>query len=366
MSFDTVIGQERAKQVLRLAIRADRLPHALLLTGPDGVGKAALALALARAVNCARRGEEACDACPSCHRVQTLTHPDVHVLFPARRSRRESEDVDPEEERKFLSGLAHDPYRYPVAGPSETILIDRVRRLENDLARGLYEGRRRVAILLEAERMRQETANALLKTLEEPLPDTLLILVTSRPNALLPTILSRCQQVRLCPLSSEEVLRALRRDPAGIPEARLTLIAGLCQGGLRRAYELMGQDVEDLRNQAYQFLNDGVFGADTALFPFVERWSAGGGDRKALEILFEMVVTWLRDAVLVREGAPHRILHADRRGDVERLAAGVGVEAISRALAEVERCRDMSRRNANVSLILISLWRRLRRHSRAA
>lgn len=365
MPFDTVLGQDRAKQTLRRAIRADRLPHALLLTGPDGVGKAALALALARAVNCARRGEEPCDACPPCHRIQTLTHPDVHVLFPARRSRRESEDVDPEEERKFLSGLAHDPYRYPVAGPSETILIDRVRRLENDLARGLYEGRRRVAILLGAERMRQETANALLKTLEEPLPDTLLILVTSRPNALLPTILSRCQQVRLRPLSSEEVLRALRKDAEDIQEARLTLIAGLCQGSLRRAYELMGQDVEDLRNQAYQFLNEGLFGEDTALFSFVERWGAGG-DRKALEVLFEMVVTWLRDAVLAREGASHRILHADRRGDVERLAAKVGVEAASRALTEVERCRDLSRRNANVSLILISLWRCLRRHSRAA
>lgn len=365
MSFDSVLGQERAKQVLRRAIRADRLPHALLLTGPDGVGKAALALALARAVNCARRGEEPCDVCPSCHRIQTLTHPDVHVLFPARRSRREAEDVDPEEEQKFLSGLAQDPYRYPVAGPSETILIDRIRRLENDLARGLYEGRRRAAILLEADRMRQETANALLKTLEEPLPETLLILVTSRPNALLPTILSRCQQLHLHFLSAAEILQTLRRDAGGVPEARLTLIAGLCQGSLRRAYELMSQDVEDLRDQAYRFLNDGALGADTALFPFVERWSAGG-DRKALEALFEMVATWLRDVVMFQEGASHRILHADRRQDVERLAGSVSVEAVSRVLTEIERCRDMSRRNVNVSLILISLWRRLRHHSRAA
>lgn len=365
MSFDSVLGQERAKQTLRRAIRADRIPHALLLTGPDGVGKAALALALARAVNCAQRGEEPCDACPACHRIQALTHPDVHVLFPAKRSRREAEDVDPEEERKFLSSLAQDPYRYPAVGPSETILIDRVRRLENDLRRGLYEGRRRVAILLEAERMRQETANALLKTLEEPLPNTLLILVTSRPNALLPTIRSRCQQLRLRPLSEAEVRQALRRDAGDAPEGRLALVAGLCQGSLRRAYALMGQDVEDLRDQAYSFLTDGMCGADTALFPFVERWSAGG-DRKALDTLFEMVITWLRDVVLSQEGSPHRLLHADRRQDVERLAAAVSTEAVSRALTEIERCRDMSRRNVNASLILISLWRHLRRHSRAA
>ena len=354
MPFDTVLGQERAKQVLRRAIRANRIPHALLLTGPDGAGKAALALALARAVNCVQRGEEPCDVCPACHRVRALTHPDVHVLFPARRSRRETEDVDPEDERKFLAALAQDPYRYPAVGPSETLLLDRIRRLEKDLTRGLYEGRCRVAILLEAERMRQETANALLKTLEEPLPDTLLILVTSRPSALLPTILSRCQQLRLRPLSGAEVREALRRD-AG-PEGRLALVSGLCQGNLRRAHSLMGQDVEDLRDQAYHFLKDGVFGADTALIPFVERWSAGG-DRKALDGLFEMVVTWLRDIVLFQEGAPDRILHADRRQDLERLAASVSTEAVSRTLSEIERCRDMSRRNVNTSLILISLWR---------
>ncbi|MSS70379.1 MAG: DNA polymerase III subunit delta' [Candidatus Latescibacteria bacterium] len=363
MPFDTVLGQERAKQVLRRAIRANRIPHALLLTGPDGVGKAALALALARAVNCAQRGEEPCDTCPACHRIQGLTHPDVHVLFPAKRSRREAEDVDPEDERKFLAGLAQDPYRYPAVGPSETLLIDRVRRLEKDLRRGLYEGRCRVAILLETERMRQETANALLKTLEEPLPDTLLILVTSRPNALLPTIRSRCQQLRLRPLAEAEIRQALLRG-AG-PEGRIALASGLCQGNLRRAHALMGQDVEDLRDQAYSFLNDGVFGADTALVPFVERWSAGG-DRKALDGLFDMVVTWLRDIVLFQEGAPHRILHTDRRQEVERLAASVNTEAVSRTLSEIERCRDMSRRNVNASLILISLWRCLRRTSHAA
>ena len=364
MSFDTVLGQERAKRALRRVIRTGHLPHALLLTGPDGVGKAALALALARAVNCLRGGEDPCDACPSCHRVQTLTHPDVHVLFPARKSRRETEDVDPEEERKFLAGLAQDPYRYPATGPSETLLIDRIRRLENDLGRGLYEGRCRVAILLEAERMRQETANALLKTLEEPLPDTLLILVTSRPGALLPTIVSRCQRLRLHPLSPEDIRRGIQKA-GDAPEARLALIAGLCQGSLRRAHELLGQDLDDLRDQAYRFLNDGVRGGDTALFPLVEKWSAGG-DRRFLETAIEMMLTWLRDAVLFREGAPHRILHADRRQEVEGLAAALDVEAVFRALAEIERGRDMSRRNVNVSLVLISLWRVLRRHGRAA
>jgi DNA polymerase-3 subunit delta' len=359
MPFDTVLGQESAKRLFRRMLRSNRVPHAILLTGPAGVGEAALALAFARAANCLAGGEEPCDACPSCHRIQALTHPDVHLLFPARKSRREGEDVDPEEERKYLSALAADPYRIPMGGPAETILIDRIRRLETDLSRGRFEGRRRVAILLEAERMRQETANALLKTLEEPLPDTVLILVSSRPDLLLATIHSRCQRIRLRPLTREEVRRGLEGRTA-IAEPRARLLAGLSQGSLRRALDLVDRDVEELRDQAYRFLREGAFGSDTALVPMIEKWSAGSGDRVALEALFEMISLWLRDALLSGAGCPDRIVQEDRREEVAFLAGALGLEAIREALEEIDRCRDMSRRNVNVSLILIAFWRRIR------
>lgn len=363
MSFSSVVGQEQAKGVLRQAILTGRIPQALLLTGPKGSGKAALALALARALNCAGGGPEPCETCSSCGRIGTLTHPDVHVLFPGRRSRREGEDLDPEEERKFLAALARDPYRYPEPGPSETILIDRVRRLEQVLARGRFEGRFRVAVFLMAERMRQETANALLKTLEEPLPATAILLATAQPDSLLPTIHSRCQRLRLQPLSQEEVAGALA-GRGGMPEARVRLIARLSQGSLRAAYDMAEQDVEASREEAYRFLHDGLLGGDTALFPTVEKLGAGAGDRRAAEGLFAAAGLWLRDVALLHAGRTGALTNVDRTEDVCRLAEVLGTEGVRAAMGRMEECRDMSRRNVNLSLIMITFWRHLRRYRR--
>ena len=363
MSFESVHGQAHAKDVLRRAIRSDRVPHALLMTGPPGVGKAALALALARAVNCLAGEVEPCDACASCHRVQSLTHPDVHIVFPAKKSPRDTEDVDPEEEQRFLSSLGQSPYLYPEPGAGQSILIDRIRRLQRDLARSLFEGRCRVGILLHADRLGPQSGNAILKTLEEPIPRTLLILVTSRPDSLLPTIISRCQVLRLRPLTKPEIRNALRQVPA-LPDDRAAQIVNLSQGSLRRAYQLAGEVVGDFRDQAYFFLREGVLGEDVALIPFAQKWSAPS-ERKHIEPFFEAVSTWLRDVVLLQEGCAEQLVNLDRKEDVERLGSALNTEVVSNTLAELERCRDMCRRNVNLSLILISLWRSMRRYALA-
>ena len=357
MSFDSVLGQDHAKEVLRRAVRAHRIPHALLFSGPKGVGKTALALALARVVNCQSEGPDPCGSCPPCRKIIKLTHPDVHLLFPAKRGRGEHEDVDPEVEVRIRAALSRDPYRYPGSGLSDTIPIGRVRRLQRDLAKSLHEGDCRVAIFLEPERMRRESANALLKILEEPLPNTILILATSKPNALLPTIVSRCQRIRFHPLSTEDIRKALRATTE-IPEASLSIISRLCQGSLSRAYQLEGQDVENLRNQAYIFLHDGLFRDDMAVVPLIEKWTR---DRNPIEELFEPIGIWLRDVFLFREGFTQSLLFEDRIRDIKKLAPPLNPEAVFETLAELERCRDMYRRNVNISLILLALWAQIRR-----
>ena len=357
MPFDSILGQAHAKEVLRRAVRANRIPHALLFSGPKGVGKTALALALARAVNCQYEGTDPCDSCPSCRKIIKLTHPDVHLLFPGKRGRGEHEDVDPEVEARIRAALSRDPYRYPGSGLSETIPVGRVRRLQRDLTKGMHEGACRVAIFLEPERMRRESANALLKILEEPLPNTLLILATSQPYALLPTMVSRCQRIRFHPLSAEDIRKAMR-TATEIPEAALSVISRLCQGSLSRAYQLEDKDGENLRNQAYTFLHDGLFGDDMAVVPLIENWTR---DRNLIEELFEPIGIWLRDVFLFREGFTQSLLFEDRIRDIQKLAPPLNPEAVSETLAELERCRDMYRRNVNISLILLALWGQIRR-----
>jgi DNA polymerase III subunit delta' len=190
MAFERLIGNAR-----------DRLPHALLFAGPEGVGKRTFALALARAATCLEpRGGDACGACPSCVRAAAGEHPDVRVVVP----------------------------------DGAFIKIAQVRELAREAVSRPYEGRRSVMVIDDAHRLREEAANALLKTLEEPAPTTLIVLVTDRPYALLETVRSRCQTLRFSTLSPDEIeafLAANYKRPA--EETRL--LARISSGRIGKA-----------------------------------------------------------------------------------------------------------------------------------
>ena len=190
MSFNNVIGQERVKRALRQALENGRLAHAILLYGPEGVGKRAMAIELAKAVNCTRAKTDACDRCNSCHKISSLQHPDLKVVFPG------PAQLPVEEEVSVLQKIAEDNYQPVGFGKSVTIPIDKIRELRKQASYHPYEGKRKVAIVLGADQMRPEAANALLKILEEPPGTMLLILTATNPSSLLPTILSRCQRIR--------------------------------------------------------------------------------------------------------------------------------------------------------------------------
>ncbi len=201
MSFARIRGQGRALELIRRALQAGRLPHALLFSGPDGVGKRQTARELAKALNCAApaAGGEACDACPSCRLVDRGAHPDVLAVGPEGRS----------------------------------LKIAQVREVERHVALTPYAGRRKVAILDAAEAMTEEAANAFLKTLEEPPGEAALVLVSAAPTGLRPTIRSRCQEVRFGPLP-EDVVVALLAE-AGIAPAETPRAAALGAGSLTLA-----------------------------------------------------------------------------------------------------------------------------------
>ena len=169
MGFDNVLGQDRAKEILQLALAQNRLGHAYLFTGPAGVGKTLLARETAQAVLCRSPGARQCGACRDCLLFAHDGHPDFMLLQPE--------------------------------GTSRVIKISQVREyLIPTLSLMPVQSERRVAIIRDADALQEEAANAILKTLEEPVGATLFILVTGAPSALLPTILSRCQMVRFDPL----------------------------------------------------------------------------------------------------------------------------------------------------------------------
>ncbi len=191
MPFSDIRGQDRAVRMLRAAIGRGRVHHAYLFAGPEGVGKELLARTFAQALDCEKGDGDACGACVACRKIAHGNHPDVRLVMP------EAEAVA----RKLLA-------KADIEGtPSRDIRVEQVRDLRAKLALKAVEGRRRVAILVPADRMNPTAQNVLLKTLEEPPPDTTLILISSASDALLPTIRSRCARVLFGPLPEGVVPR---------------------------------------------------------------------------------------------------------------------------------------------------------------
>ena len=212
--FTGVLGQSRPKSILQGALERDTLACSYLFFGPPGCGKLAVALSLARAVNCTGEETRPCGHCSQCQKISQLRHPDVTVLFPL------PNEIKDEVLRRALDKLAANPFADVSLPGNLRIRIDSVREIRAQAVMRPYEGRKKVFILAEADRMTDEAANALLKTLEEPPGHVLLVLTSARFGKLPSTVMSRCQQVRFTPLSQEEVAEGLKRLAMGDPESR--------------------------------------------------------------------------------------------------------------------------------------------------
>ncbi|HSO73957.1 MAG TPA: DNA polymerase III subunit delta', partial [Blastocatellia bacterium] len=223
MPFSSLVGNERIKQSLRRAVVEDRIRQSLIMAGPDGVGKRQFALALAQAVNCEKPVDgDACGECPSCRKIERNEHPDVKTIL------REIKDPDSKKE-----------------ATSQFIKIGQMRQMSTEAQFRPYVGRRRVFLIDEAEWLREDSQSAILKTLEEPPETTLLILITSKPYALLETIRSRCLMVSFAPLTVSEIESYLKlTGKHSVDES--AMIARLARGSIGRA---LGIELETYREK---------------------------------------------------------------------------------------------------------------------
>lgn len=244
MRFSQVIGNDGLKASLAQMVDSGRLSHAILLCCEDGGSGFALALALAQYVNCREHvGNDSCGVCPSCHKYEKLIHPDLHFVFPVNKS----SDLDKSESKapisdyfldKFRKLAAENPY-FTESGLYEALNVDEkscgisvaeAHKIAAKLSLRSFEGEYKTMIILLPERMNAEAANKLLKTLEEPAPGTLFILVSKKPERLLQTIRSRCQSIQVKPLSKAQKEALPSVTPVGNDYA--DLLAKLIEAGI--------------------------------------------------------------------------------------------------------------------------------------
>jgi len=287
MSFDQVLGQDKAVSVLRNAFRNGRLAHAYLLIGPEGVGKRLTALTLVKSMTCQSPPQPAdsCEKCPSCVKVNTSNHADVLLLEPE----------------------------------GEVMKIGQIREMQKRLRFRPLEGGRRACLLDAADRLNEEAANALLKTLEEPPRETHLFLITARPHRLLPTILSRCQWVKFRPLSTSHIAEILLKSHGLDPE-KAHFYASLAGGSAGQAEALSSRVDFQKRLDWLRLFSALPQKTAEEIFETCERMAK---EEEAVENLLELWKIWVRDLIVFKTGgesSKERLINHDLGSEVAREA----------------------------------------------
>lgn len=326
-----VVGHERAVDLLRRSLASGRTAQAYLIVGPPGVGKATLGMLLAKAVNC--EGEDPpCGRCAQCVRVDRGVHPDVLVI-------RRGMTFDEDEE-----------------GAGTRVGIGAVRQLIRDASLLPMAGRYRVFIILDAETMTVEAANALLKTLEEPPPHVLIILIAADDSALPETVRSRCLRLELRPVGTARVAYLLRER--GLEPDLARLVAALGRGRVGRSLAL-AQDAEWLRwRQELLDRQAGLLASGDAAGAL--RWAqelaeAFGRDRDLVFEALDLLAEWWRDVLLVQVGAPELITNRDREAEIRRAARDLSLDRVADAIRQIRRARRLLEQNVHARLTLDNL-----------
>ena len=320
MPFADIVGHERQLASLRLALATGRLHHAYAFTGPEGVGKKTVALALAKTLHCSEAKHDFCGRCANCVKIDNHNHPDVRVVS--------------------------------LLPKKNDISIEQVRVLDKELSYRAFSGGKKVAVIDPAPLMNPAAQNALLKTLEEPPAGSLLILIAAGAGGLLPTLLSRCLRLSFAPLPARVVADYLisRQAMAAEPAA---LVAAASLGSLGRARSSDLAELAEKRKAwvaAIGNLAQGGYGARAAL-------AEGLGKERddAFEFL-EWLRSWCRDLLILRAtGSEHDICNLDAAQTIRRQSQSARVDGLLALWTSTAVAEGRIRRNVNRRLALEDL-----------
>jgi DNA polymerase III subunit delta' len=337
MSWDRIRGQDAARQTFLAAIGRGRLGQAYLLVGPDGVGKRLFARELAKAFLCERPPTKmaACDACPACAQVEAGSHPDLLFL----RTPEGKHELPVDAMREFCAHLALKPTRGP----------------------------RKIGIVEDADDFNEESANSFLKTLEEPPPGALLLLIGTGTDRQLPTILSRCQLVRFQPLSGAD-LAAILADHGIDDAAKRDRLARLGSGSAGRALALDDESVWQVR----QKLVEGLTAPRPSFLALAETWAKfhedAGKDKSAVQrarasVVLQFLIEAVEQALKLSLGASASGLDAAEAARLKSFADRVGTAGLLELLDRCVEADSHVERRVQLILVVESVIEKFTRHA---
>jgi DNA polymerase III subunit delta' len=375
--WTNVIGEERVKHILRNALEHEKLPGAYLFSGPEGTGKDAAAIELAKAINCTGKPGglshspyEACDECESCISISSFASSSV-LFIHALPKKSDDDGAELKEEdvaivREQRVAKAADLY-YNIEIPRAlTIHIGQIRELRLLLARSVSGAKKRVVIVSEAQMMNDKSQNAFLKTLEEPHANTIIILTSSNANGLLPTVHSRCQDVRFDVLTVDDIKQALV-ERESLSEDEAVFLARLAAGSYSRARAMIGEDVKEMRKEIVAFLRMGLSKSRrNAVLEINKLLPRSGGNflekRQAVEQCLVLLTLWLRDALALsvakdsEVNQENEIINLDQLEDLRKFVARFGEpRRIITAIASVDRAMHHTKLQLQLRPVMLQL-----------
>ncbi len=318
-----IVGHEHSINILRRALSSQRVRHAYLFTGSEHIGKTLLAQRFTQTLLCTGGPDpkvaplNPCNTCLSCRKVMHGNHPDVHYI-------------------------ARSPDK-------QFILIEQVRALQSDSARKTLEGRRNIFIIQGLHEMNVQAANCLLKTLEEPEPDVVLLLTTTDPGLLLPTILSRVQQVPMHLLTIEQIKAALEQRWQ-VEQEEASLIAALAAG--RMGWAVQAVEDEDMlaeRQAQLETLSKLPAAGKVQRFEVAQRLSAEGDK---VHGILELWLLWWRDMLLAANNSLDLIVNVDMQGLIQNQATRVGAADSRRMVHAILHTMEALEQNVNARVAL--------------
>jgi len=331
MAFRDITGNSRVKSILRKALARQRLPNSLLFIGPEGVGKYDTALVVAKALNCLKKTDDACETCAVCASI--------------------NEDL---EGGRFPDVISFRPKK-------EILTVDEMRFLKQTCYLRPMSARKRVFIVNEAEKMNENSANSLLKILEEPPLFSHIILISNNPFLLLPTIKSRCQILTFSPVSREDIEISLTERGYTPEKARiLSLMAG---GNLKLALEMEWDEVKEIKARAWEFFMSILHKEDAAsvLKDLVFRQKKDGAED--LKKILGILMFFYRDIILLKqEGDIDLLLNPDYFKDLKKASDVLPLPRLQLCLLEIDRTLYIMKKNVNFQLNLSAAYLLLSEH----
>ena len=320
MTFGQILGHDRQKDLLRRALASGRLAHAYLFNGPEGVGKRLMALAFARSIFC--QNGTGCGTCTACRKVDHYNHPDLHILDP----------------------------------DGSTIKIEQVRAIQKELSYRPLEAPKKICLIDGAEKMNPAAGNALLKTLEEPKGEALIILLTAQVERVLPTIRSRCQRIPFYAIARPVLQQALQ-EKLGLDDSQGHILAALSEGSFKKA---LGKDRElylEQRRELLKALTALSPGSVIALFKLAEELS---NDKERFQEILELFQAFYRDLLLHKQGIPEsELVNIDLLEKIRRVAKRETTATLLAKLEAIATSRRQADRNVNRQLAMEVLLMRL-------